>query len=172
MCRSSGRGCAIPSVKGEKGRESKGPRRVERYDEKTIQEREFVPLEPGVRWKCLKKGWCCNQRWRVNLTWDEYDRLKELAIDQYVKDDESGMSHPIMEIDGCCVAWDKETGLCKVWKERPYTCATFPFAFDTEWNVVRSLHCKGFGHGPEVEEEKVRRFLIKWRKKAGMPIPK
>jgi Fe-S-cluster containining protein len=144
---------------------------AKRYDEELIQRMEWVPVTKKTRWKCIRCGWCCSQNWRVNLTWTEYDRLKKkLPIKEVVVDIETGLSHPLFSINGHCVQYNEKSHKCKIYKERAYSCATFPFSMTTDGKLVRSKFCKGFGKGDLVEKRKMIGHIYKWRKKAGMKI--
>ncbi len=144
---------------------------AKRFDEKLIQDMEWVPVDKDTNWKCIRCGWCCTHSWRVNLTWEEYDRLKEkIPITEIVVDKKTGMSHPFFEIGDQCICYDPETHKCKIYRDRAYSCATFPFAFTQEGELVRSKFCKGFGHGKQINPEKMKRYILKWRKKAGMSV--
>ncbi len=146
-------------------------KRVKRYDEALIQRREWVPVTRKTRWKCIRCGWCCTHQWRVNLTWDEYDRLKDkLPIEEVVVDPKSGMSHPLFTIKDKCVQYDPKTHKCKIYKIRAYSCATFPFALTPEGKLVRSKFCNGFGKGEVIDRNKMRAYIMKWRKRAGMIV--
>jgi len=144
---------------------------AKRYNEKLIQEREWVPVDSKTNWKCIRCGWCCTHNWRVNLTWDEYDRLQDkIPITEIVVDKNTGMSHPFFEIKDQCICYDPKTKKCTIWRERAYSCAIFPFSITPEGELVRSKFCKGFGHGKKVDPDKMKKYIFKWRKKAGMLI--
>lgn len=143
--------------------------KVKKLDEKRIQDREWALVTADTHWKCIRCGWCCRQNWRVNVTWKEYDRLKDvLNIDQVVEDKRSGMSHPLFEIKNACVCLDTKKNLCKIHSKWPYACATFPFGLDLEGRLVYSKWCKGIGKGPQVNTVKMLKKIMKERKKAGM----
>ncbi len=142
---------------------------AKRYDEKLIQNMEWVAVEKNAYWKCIRCGWCCTHSWRVNLTWEEYDRLKDkIPITEIVVDQKTGMSHPFFEIGDQCICYDPKDNICKIYRERAYSCATFPFAITHKGELVRSKFCNGFGHGNKINTEKMKKHIIKWRKKAGM----
>jgi len=144
---------------------------AERFDEALIQRMEWVPVTKKTRWKCIRCGWCCSHEWRVNLTWDEYDRLKDkLPISDVVVDPETGMSHPFYMIKDKCVQYDPKSHKCKIYKIRAYSCATYPFSLTPEGKLVRSKFCKGFGSGDVVDKKKMVGYIKKWRKRAGMNI--
>jgi len=144
---------------------------AKRYNEALIQRMEWVPVSNKTRWKCIRCGWCCCHEWRVNMTWDEYDRLKgKLPIEEIIVDEKSGMSHPFFSIKNKCVQYDSQSHKCKIYKDRTYSCATFPFALTPKGKLVRSKFCKGFGSGEKVSKEKIRRNILKWRKRAGMMV--
>lgn len=140
-----------------------------KLNEAAIQKREFSKVTPETRWKCLRCGWCCKQKWHVNLTWAEYDRLKDvLKIDRVVTDKATGMSHPFFEIKDACTCLEEKNNKCRIHSKRPYTCATFPFALSPEGVLLYSKWCKGIGNGPNVNLEKMRKRIIRERKRAGM----
>ena len=142
---------------------------IEKLDEDLIIEKEWKPVTAETRWKCLRCGWCCQQNWRINLTWQEYDRIKDLlTITEVVVDEETGMSHPVYTIEGHCEKYDPETRKCKIYRNRLYTCAAFPFIIDDNGELLHSKHCRGFGVGSVVDKKKMIKYLIKWRKKAGL----
>ena len=142
---------------------------AKRYDEALIQQREWLPVTKKTKWKCIRCGWCCSHEWRVNLTWDEYDRLRfKLPIDKVVLDEVSGMSHPFYMIKDKCAQYDPKKHKCKIYKERAYSCATYPFSITPDGKLVRSKFCKGFGNGNLIDKKKMVRYIYKWRKQAGM----
>jgi len=144
---------------------------AERYDEGLIQRMEWVPVNKKTRWKCIRCGWCCTHEWRVNVTWNEYDRLKDkLPISEVVVDPKTGMSHPFYMIKNKCVQYDPKTRKCKIYKERTYSCATYPFAISPEGKLIRSKFCKGFDKGETVNVKKMIENIKKWRKRAGMRV--
>lgn len=144
---------------------------AERYDEELIQRMEWVPVTSKTRWDCIRCGWCCTHQWRVNLTWDEYDRLREkIPIAEVVVDPNTGMSHPFFTIKDKCPQYDPKSHKCKIYKERAYSCATFPFAISPEGKLLRSKYCKGFGKGKKIDLKKLKNYILKWRKKAGMRV--
>lgn len=144
---------------------------AKRLDEALIQRKEWVPVTNKTHWKCIRCGWCCSHDWRVNLTWYEYDRLKDkLPIDKVVMDEDSGMSHPLFSIKGHCIQYDKKDHKCKIYKNRAYSCATFPFSLTIDGKLVRSKFCKGFGKGDLVIKKKMIEYIMKWRKRAGMKV--
>jgi Fe-S-cluster containining protein len=158
------------SAKGLKKTDSKF-KIAKRYNEALIQRMEWVPVTKKTRWACLKCGWCCTQEWRVNLTWDEYDRLKgKLPIDEIVVDKKTGMSHPFFMINKKCPQYDSKTHKCKIYKDRAYSCATFPFSLTPDGKLVKSKFCKGFGKGDLVDKKKMIAYIYKWRKRAGMIV--
>ncbi len=144
---------------------------AERFDEELIQKKEWIPVTNRTRWKCVRCGWCCTHEWRVNLTWDEYDRLREkIPIAEVVVDPQTGMSHPLFTIKDKCPQYDPKSHKCKIYKERAYSCATFPFALTPEGKLVRSKFCRGFGKGKRIDPRKMVTYIKKWRKRAGMKI--
>lgn len=144
---------------------------AERFDEGLIQRMEWVPVTNKTRWKCIRCGWCCSHEWRVNLTWPEYDRLKDkLPIDEMILDEKTGMSHPFYMIKNRCVQYNPKKHGCKIYKKRAYSCATYPFALTPEGKLVRSKFCKGFGKGAKIDQRKMKRYIYKWRKRAGMMV--
>jgi Fe-S-cluster containining protein len=144
---------------------------AKRFDEELIQRMEWVPVTSKTRWVCTRCGWCCSHEWRVNLTWDEYDRLKDkLSIEDFVVDDQSGMSHPFYMIKDKCVQYDTKKHKCKIYKIRAYSCATYPFSITPDGKLVRSKFCKGFGKGEKVNKKKMVDYIYKWRKRAGMQV--
>ena len=143
-------------------------RKLEPFDEADIQRRTWEPFTPGTRWECLRCGRCCRESWRVNLTWKEYDRLKDvLDINGVVLDERTGMSHPVMELEGICKGLDPEKNLCTIYRKRMYSCATFPFSLSPEGVLMVSRYCQGFGSGPLLKEEELAELILRWRKKAG-----
>jgi Fe-S-cluster containining protein len=144
---------------------------AKRYNEKIIQDREWVEVKEDTKWECIRCGWCCTHNWRVNLTWQEYDRLKvKIPITEIVVDEKTGMSHPFFEIKNKCICYDPDTKKCTIWRDRAYSCATFPFSLTPDGDLVRSKFCKGFDHGKKVEKKKMIKYILKWRKKAGMSV--
>ena len=37
--------------------------------------KEFVPVTDGMKWKCLKCGWCCSQNWKIDITWKDFRKI-------------------------------------------------------------------------------------------------
>ena len=166
----------LNKLKGKKDAEPKKkgePKltRAKKMNEARIQKKEWAPVTKDTRWECQKCGWCCRQNWRVNLTWDEYDRLKDvLEIDQVVLDEKTGMSHPLFEIKDACVCLNRKKNLCKIHSKWPYACATFPFGIDPKGKLIYSKWCKGIGEGGLVDRKKMRKKIMKERKRAGMQV--
>jgi Fe-S-cluster containining protein len=143
--------------------------KLEAFDEGEEQRRVWEPFVEGTRWKCLKCGRCCRESWRVNLTWEEHDRLSSaLDIQHVVVDERTGMSHPVMLISGRCKALDDRRNVCTIYRRRMYSCATFPFSLGPDGELFVAKYCRGFGQGPVVMEEDIVKYIMKWRKKAGM----
>jgi Fe-S-cluster containining protein len=143
--------------------------KIEMLDEGLIIKKEWLPVSENTRWKCQKCGWCCTQNWRINLTWKEYDRLNDkLTINQIVVNENTGMSHPVYSIKNRCEQHDAKTKKCKIYTNRLYSCAAFPFNLDEDGALIMSKHCKGIGHGDKIDMTKMKTYLRKWRKKAGM----
>lgn len=144
---------------------------AERYDEALIQQMEWLPVKKTTRWECVRCGWCCSHEWRVNLTWDEFDRLKDkLPIGEVVVDKKSGMSHPFFTIKDKCVQYDPRSHKCNIYKERAYSCATYPFSLTPDGKLIRSKFCKGFKNGKVVDKKKMIKYIHTWRKRAGMSL--
>jgi Fe-S-cluster containining protein len=142
---------------------------VELLDEDRITEREWVPVTKETRWKCMKCGWCCSQKTRINLTWKEFDRIQDkLTVKQVVLDEGSGMSHPVYAIKEHCERYDPKTHKCTIYKDRLYTCAAFPFMITEDDKLLHSRFCRGFGEGEVVNEGKMKAHIRKWRKRAGL----
>jgi Fe-S-cluster containining protein len=142
---------------------------AKKIDESRVQRREFTRVKDDTLYECIRCGWCCRQDWRVNVTWIEFDRLKKhLNIDQVVVDERSGMSHPLFEIKDACVCLNTKKNLCKIHSKRPYSCATFPFGFDTKGRLMYHKNCQGIGKGPKVDLNNMTKKIMKHRKKAGM----
>jgi Fe-S-cluster containining protein len=144
---------------------------VRKLNEANIQKREWLRVAKGTKWKCIRCGWCCKQNWRVNLTWTEYDRLKDdLKVTEVVEDRATGMSHPLFEIKDTCICLAVKNNTCKIHSKRPYACATFPFALDPKGVLIYSKWCKGIGQGPDVDIAKTGKKILKERRRAGMVI--
>jgi Fe-S-cluster containining protein len=85
-----------------------------------------------------------------------------------VVDEATGMSHPVMIIEGRCRALDPERRTCTIYRKRAYSCATFPFSLTPEGELRISRYCEGFGKGPVVDEGEMVKHILKWRRRAGM----
>ncbi len=130
---------------------------------------DFVPVTPGMRWKCLMCGRCCNGNWQINLTWKEYDRLKDdLPIETVVLDEFTGASHPYFRITGSCPAFNMENHKCIIYNKKVYTCNAFPFLIDLKNELHITKSCEGFGHGPYIDIDEKITELIKLKLRAGM----
>ncbi len=142
-----------------------------KINEAKIQKKEWTRATAATRWKCTRCAWCCRQNWRVNVTWVEYDRLKnDLNIEQVVQDPKTGMSHPLFEIKDACVCLNTKKNKCRIHSKCPYSCATFPFGIDPKGHLIYHRSCSGIGKGPLVDEEKMKKKIISERKKAGMLV--
>ncbi len=56
---------------------------------------------------------------------------------------------------GCCVFYEAEGQLCKVYGTRPAGCRVYPVIFDEDTGVIIDSICKA--RGTVTEEEKVRK---------------
>jgi Fe-S-cluster containining protein len=150
----------------------------ERAHEVELIEKEWDILEPGTRWKCIRCSWCCKRPWAVNLTWWEYERLKNdpraggMDIDRVEVDPDSGLTHPYFVIDGKCPALIEEGAVCGLYPDWPYTCATYPFLLMNEDTIRVHSKCKGFGHGDVIDLDEMRTRIMSERTKAGMLVEK
>jgi Fe-S-cluster containining protein len=87
-----------------------------------------------------------------------------------VVDDKSGMSHPFYMIKDRCIQYDTKSHKCKIYKDRAYSCATYPFSITLDKKLVRSKFCNGFGKGNRVDRKKMINYIYRWRKRAGMQV--
>ncbi|MBN1538634.1 MAG: YkgJ family cysteine cluster protein [Candidatus Thermoplasmatota archaeon] len=145
-----------------------------RVNEEDLLKREWVPLEPGTRWECIRCSWCCRQPWAINITWSEYDRLRDderaadLDIDRLEVDPTTGRTHPYFVIKGKCPLLEDRTNLCTLYPDWPYTCATYPFLLTPAGKLLVHTDCEGFGHGPIVDPGKMAEKIMRERERAGM----
>lgn len=137
-----------------------------------VQEEEFIPVTEGMKWKCLMCGWCCRQNWRIDLTWDEYDRLKTLlTIDNVMLDEASGASHPYFEIKGGnCERYDVKGHKCDIYDVKCYSCSAFPFLLYPPANLYINRRCRGVGQGDPIDINARIDDLVRSKSKAGMDI--
>jgi Fe-S-cluster containining protein len=148
----------------------------ERQDDGELLRRDWTLFTEGLRWKCIRCGWCCRQAWAVNVTWTEYERCStdrrfdRLGIDRLEIEEGTGRTHPYFVIDGACPLLDKERSLCSVHSDWFYTCATWPFLLLPDGSIMVNLHCRGFGSGPLVDARMMAQRIIAERGRAGMPI--
>lgn len=132
---------------------------------------EFELVTGSTGWKCLRCGWCCNQEWNINLTWTEYDRLRDVFPDmKFIFDEDSGASHPFLELFKGCLQYDRSGRRCRIYSIRPYSCAAFPFLLVPDLSLYVHTSCPGAGRGPTVDIEEKRRELIELKRKAGMDV--
>lgn len=132
---------------------------------------DFVPVTMGMRWKCLMCGWCCNENWQINLTWKEYDRLKDdLPIETIALDELTGASHPYFRIIESCPAYDKENHKCTIYDKKGYTCNAFPFLLDLKSKLHICKSCQGIGHGSPIDIDEKITELIGLKRVAGMNV--
>jgi len=133
--------------------------------------REFVPVTDGMKWKCVRCGWCCSQNWDINLTWKEYDRLKDsLPITEIALHEPTGASHPIFKIEGKCTAYDRVKKECTINDIKCYSCTAFPFLLCPPRELYICELCEGVGQGPPIDVNETIDELIALKKEAGMNI--
>ena len=132
---------------------------------------EFVPVTHGMKWKCLKCGWCCSQNWTIDLTWKEYDRLKDsLPITEIALHEPTGASHPFFRIHGDCTAYDRKKKLCTIYDKKCYSCSAFPFLLCPPRELFICKLCKGVGEGSAIDVNETIDELITLKKEAGMNV--
>jgi Fe-S-cluster containining protein len=137
---------------------------------------DWTEIAPGTRWNCLRCGRCCRRDWAINLTWKEYDRIRadgrfdRMVIDTFKVNREEGTSHPVYVVSGGCPLLDRETSLCTVYEERPYTCAVYPFLMMPDGTILGHEECPGFGHGEKIDLRDLKRVILKERKRAGIIV--
>lgn len=150
--------------------------RHKRSPEMEIIKRDWVPLEPGTRWECRRCSWCCKRPWAVNLTWWEYERLRNdprasgLVVDRVEVDQETGMTHPYFVINEKCPMLKEEGAVCTLYPDWPYTCATYPFLLMPDGTIRCHSKCAGFGHGDVVDAAEMRSKIIRERNRAGIIV--
>ena len=143
--------------------------RKEKSDYLDEAEGGFYPVEKSMKWECIKCGWCCQQNWRINMTWVEFDRLKDfLPIDKVAVHEPTGASHPYMEIRGDCPQYDKDKSLCKIYDIKCFSCSAFPFLLFPSGELFVCSFCRGVGKGSELDIDGKINELLKLKKEAGM----
>ena len=132
---------------------------------------EFEAVTGKLRWKCIRCGWCCMQEWNIDLTWDEYDRLKDyLPLDKALYDEETGASHPFLELKGGCPRYDSAKRECTIHDILPYSCAAFPFLLVPPSSLYVNRFCLGLGKGSRLDSGAKRRELIALKRNAGIDV--
>jgi Fe-S-cluster containining protein len=146
----------------------------ERQDDGEILRTEWTPLAEGMRWECIRCGWCCRQPWAVNVTWPEYERcagdrrFNRLRIDRLEVEEGTGRTHPYFVIEGACPLLDRDRSLCSVHPDWFYTCATWPFLLLPDGKLMVNRNCKGFGSGPCIDVGRMVDRVLRERSRAGM----
>jgi len=135
---------------------------------------EWNEVAPGLRWECLRCSDCCKKDWAINLTWKEYDRLREdpgvgelegLGLEV---DPETGLDHPFFRLNGACPMLREEGAVCTLYPDWPYTCAVYPFLLLPDGRLLAHSECLGLGHGNPIDIGLWKRRIALERKKAGM----
>jgi len=108
------------------------------------------------------------------MTWIEHDRamsdprFRALSIARVEVDEGTGMTHPYFVIEGACPLLDADRNRCTVHPDWFYTCATWPFLLMPDGTLMVNMSCSGFGEGPKVDPEDMRRRILRERARAGM----
>jgi Fe-S-cluster containining protein len=141
-----------------------------------FNEEEWSLLGDDTRWECIRCSRCCRRPWSVNLTWWEYERLKndpraaELKIDKVEVDPVTEQTHPYFVISKKCPILKDEGAVCRLYPDWLYTCATYPFLLLRDGSIFTHKICPGFGHGKIIDPEEMRNKIIAQRKRAGMIV--
>lgn len=151
---------------------------VREYDKEKILDlidREWIPLDEGIRWSCIRCGKCCRTNWRINLTWKEHERIINggnlRAIPEFHRevDPGSGLDHPYIVIDGECPLL-VDGNICSIYPDWPFTCATYPFLLMPDGAIMLHSDCPGIGSGDIIDMDEMRGKIMVERKKAGMKV--
>ena len=132
---------------------------------------EFVPVDENTRWECTRCGWCCTRDWQIELSWKEYDRLKDvIPIDRVIHDRSTGDYYPYLDVGGKCPVFDGDTRRCTIYNSRPYICRAFPFYLHPPGELYVSTLCRGLGRGPSVRVGRKMEELVLLRADSGMDV--
>ena len=144
--------------------------RVEEGNWREISE-DLVPVEEGMRWECLRCGWCCTRDWRIDISWKEYHRLKDLLpVDRVIFDETANAHYPYFLLRGKCAQYDEAAHACRIYPRRCYICRSFPFYLHPGKRLYVSKLCKGMGKGDLIEIGEKIDGLLRWRGSAGFDV--
>ena len=129
----------------------------------------------GLQFECQECGGCCSGA--PGYVWVSDDEIQQLAdlfgilFDEFEAKfvREVGNRKSLIEYpNGDCVFFDRFHLNCKIYRDRPVQCRTWPFwnsnlESEEEWDKI-ARHCRGCGQGElfsldEIEERRTERLL-------------
>jgi len=132
---------------------------------------ELVPVTENMRWECLRCGWCCTRDWQIDISWNEYHRLKDLLpVDRVVFDQSATAYYPYFLLGGKCAQYHEEAHACNIYEKRCYICRSFPFYLHPGKRLYISKLCPGLGKGEVIRIGEKKEELLRWRKAAGFDV--
>jgi len=132
---------------------------------------EFIPVVPGMKWTCLRCGKCCTRDWQIELSWKEFQRLKDLLpIDSVIFDEHTREYYPFFNVNGKCPRYDEKESSCNIYADRCFVCRSYPFYLHPPSELLISKLCEGIGHGPPVDPVAKCKELLIQRTAAGMDV--
>lgn len=125
--------------------------------------------DDGVRFECTRCGHCCTCEGYVFITAADLGRLIEnegFELEELQKHYFSSYQGYTVLRDnsrGDCIFWDSEIKGCKIYKNRPTQCQTYPFwkiNFKTKGDLNREYQeCPGLGRGKLYTKEEIDKLL-------------
>lgn len=110
-----------------------------------------------VKFHCIRCGGCCVGT-EMELLPEDIERIVSLGhkIEEFAVFD--GERWRLRNVDGHCVFYDKATGLCKIYENRPIGCRLYPLQVSDD-GVYVDKQCPTWHTVPRSELERLGPYL-------------
>ncbi len=125
--------------------------------------------DEGIQFSCQRCGHCCTCEGYVFLTATDLGNMIEKEgfeledLQQHYFSTYKGYTVLRDNVNGACIFWDDEIKGCKIYKNRPTQCQTYPFwkmNFKHESDLEREYkECPGLGQGKRFSKDEIDEIL-------------
>ena len=125
--------------------------------------------DEGIKFSCQRCGHCCTSEGYVFITQEDLDNLMNNEgfsledLKNHYFSTFRGYTVLRDNASGACIFWDNEIKGCKIYKNRPVQCRTYPFwkiNFKQQSDFEREeKECPGIGQGKLYSKEEIDKLL-------------
>ena len=112
--------------------------------------------------KCVEGCFKCCIDTSMELTEEDIRRIEGLGYNReyFVTYWDDGIPR-LRNVDGACVFLDRSSGLCRIYRYRPYGCRIYPVVYDFEKGFIKDPICPAVDTIDDIEF-RGRVYSLKW----------